>query len=158
MEKVPFFDTAGAVAHVAEEGSPQSAAIAGKEAAGVYGLSILKEGIENNPRNYTRFFVIARTERESFRKPNMSALVFTTRDEPGALYTVLRILAERGLNMKKLESRPIQGKPWQYMFFVAVDIPKEEGALDRALDALKEEAGDVRMLGLYASGDGAPLT
>ncbi len=156
IEKIPFFDTAGAVAHVAREGSPEAAAIAGKEAARVYGLSILKEGIETNPHNYTRFFVIARTEVEPFRTPNRAALVFSTRDEPGALYTVLRILAERGLNMKKLESRPIQGKPWQYMFFVVVDIPEEEGALDRAFTALKEEAGDVRLLGLYASSDATP--
>ncbi|MFO7848667.1 MAG: prephenate dehydratase, partial [Spirochaetia bacterium] len=151
MEKVPFFDTAGAVAYVAERKDPEAAAIAGKEAARVYGLSILKEGIESNPRNYTRFFVIARNEVETLRTPNRAALVFSTRDEPGALFAVLKILAEMGLNMKKLESRPIQGKPWQYMFFVVVDIPKEEGAMDRAIAALKEEAGDVRVLGLYAS-------
>lgn len=151
MEKVPFFDTAGAVAYVAEQKDPEAAAIAGKEAARVYGLSILKEGIESNPRNYTRFFIIARSEVDTLRTPNRAALVFSTRDEPGALFAVLKILAEMGLNMKKLESRPIQGKPWQYMFFVAVDIPKEEGAMDRAISALKEEAGDVRVLGLYAS-------
>ncbi|MFO7848558.1 MAG: 3-deoxy-7-phosphoheptulonate synthase [Spirochaetia bacterium] len=151
MEKVPFFDTAGAVAYIAEQKDSQAAAIAGKEAAKVYGLSILKEGIESNPRNYTRFFIIARSEMETLRTPNRAALVFSTRDEPGALFTVLRILAEMGLNMKKLESRPIQGKPWQYMFFVAVDIPKEEGVMDRAIAALKDEAGDVRVLGLYAS-------
>jgi 3-deoxy-7-phosphoheptulonate synthase len=156
MEKVPFFDTAGAVAYVAEQNNPNLAAIAGKEAARVYGLSILKEGIESNPHNYTRFFVIDRSEQGPFRKPNRAALVFTTRDEPGALYTVLKILAERGLNMKKLESRPIQGKPWQYMFFVAVDIPKEEDALDRGLRALKEGAGDVRLLGRYFSSDAEP--
>jgi 3-deoxy-7-phosphoheptulonate synthase len=153
LEQVPFFDTAGAAAYVARTGDPSLGAIAGREAAEEYGLELLKEGIETNPHNYTRFFVIARSEQGAVREPNRAALVFSTGDTPGALYRVLKILADRGLNMKKLESRPIQGKPWQYMFFVTVDLPAEARVLEEALADMRQQAGSVRLLGRYHSTD-----
>jgi prephenate dehydratase len=153
LERVSYFDTAGAAALVARKGEPELGAIAGREAAAEYGLEVLKEGIETNPHNYTRFFVISRTERGPVREPNRAAFVFSTGDTPGALYRVLKVLADRGLNMKKLESRPIQGKPWQYMFFVVVDLPPEQEVLQEAMERLKEQAGSVRLLGLYHSTD-----
>jgi 3-deoxy-7-phosphoheptulonate synthase len=149
IERVPFFDTAGAVAHVAQMQDATLGAIAGREAAKVYDMEVLKEGIENNPRNYTRFFVIAREETASTRTPNRAALVFSTQDKPGALFQVLKILADYGLNMKKLESRPIQGKPWNYMFFVAVDLPAEQSVLNAAINQMSDSAVDVRLLGHY---------
>ena len=149
VERVPFFDTAGAVAHVAHMQDPTLAAIAGREAAKVYDMEVLKEGIENNPRNYTRFFVIAREETATTRKPNRAALVFSTQDKPGALFNVLKILADYGLNMKKLESRPIQGKPWNYMFFVAVELPSEQSVLNEAIEKMSDSAANVRLLGHY---------
>ncbi|HDQ14320.1 MAG TPA: prephenate dehydratase, partial [Sediminispirochaeta sp.] len=149
IEKVPFYDTAGAVAYIAERGDPSLAAIAGREAAQVYEMEVLKEGIENNPRNYTRFYVISRTETESIHKPNRGVLVFSTQDKPGALFDVLQVLAEHQLNMKKLESRPIQGKPWNYMFLLAVELPERPEVLDRAMKEIKGKAEDLRLLGLY---------
>src|SRR6056297_986815 len=149
IERVPFFDTAGAVAHVAQMQDPTLGAIAGREAAKVYDMEVLKEGIENNPRNYTRFFIIAREETASTRTPNRAALVFSTKDKPGALFQVLKILADYGLNMKKLESRPIQGKPWNYMFFVAVDLPADRSVLTEAIEKMAGSAVDVRLLGHY---------
>jgi len=151
IERVPFFDTAGAVAHVAEQKDLSLGAIAGYEASRVYDVEILKEGIENNPRNYTRFFIIARTETAPIHSPNRAALVFSTRDKPGALFDVLKVLADNGLNMKKLESRPIQGRPWNYMFLVAVDMPESQDILDGTIVEIKKTAGDVRVLGLYYS-------
>jgi len=154
IERVPFFDTAGAVAHIADLNDPSLGAIAGREAAKVYNVQILQEGIENNPRNYTRFFVIARTETSPIHSPNRVALMFSTQDKPGALFSVLKVMADNGLNMKKLESRPIQGKPWNYMFFVSVDLPEKREILDIAIDKIKKVAGDVRQLGLYYSHGG----
>jgi len=151
IERVPFFDTAGAVAHIADLKDPSLGAIAGREAAKVYNVSVLQEGIENNPRNYTRFFIIARVETPPIHSPNRAALTFSTLDKPGALFSVLKVLADHGLNMKKLESRPILGKPWNYMFFVAVDLPEKREILDEAVEAIKKTAGDVRQLGLYYS-------
>jgi len=149
IEREPFFDTAGAVAHIAEMRDPALGAIAGREAAKVYGVDVLREGIENNPRNYTRFFIIARLETPPIYSPNMAALMFSTLDKPGALFSVLKVLAENGLNMKKLESRPIQGKPWNYMFFVAVDLPEKREIFDKTIEEIKGTAGDVRVLGTY---------
>ncbi len=127
IQRNPFFDTAGAVAYVAKEGNRAFAAIAGRKTAEYYGLEILKEGIETNPRNYTRFYIIAREETKGLVSgsviPNRSVMVFSTPDSPGALFTCLKVLADYGLNMKKLESRPIHGKPWEYMFFVETEIP-----------------------------------
>ncbi len=158
LEKIPCFDTAGAAAQVAKACDTGSAAIAGRAAAEEYGLTVLKEGIESNPHNYTRFFLVSRTGRRAARRPNRAALVFTTGDTPGALYRVLEVLSEGGLNMKKLESRPIHGKPWQYMFFAAVDIPARREVLDEALARMREQAESVRLLGLYHSTDAAGVS
>ena len=149
IEGVPFYDTAGSVAYVAESKRPEWAAIASAEAAAVYGLEILKEGIETNPRNYTRFFVIARAERAGSHDANMASLVFATPDKPGALFECLKILSDESLNMHKLESRPIQGKPWEYMFYVDVEIPSETAAFERAVARLSEESEGFRILGRY---------
>ncbi len=149
LERVPFYDTAGSVAHIAKEGKRDQAAIASQEAARVYGMEILKEGIETNPRNYTRFVVIARLEHPDVPDPNLGSLVFSTADKPGALFTCLRILAERSINLKKLESRPILGKPWQYMFYLDLELPKEPEAFREAVDLLRNESEDLRVLGLY---------
>ncbi|MDA3832093.1 MAG: 3-deoxy-7-phosphoheptulonate synthase, partial [Spirochaetales bacterium] len=152
IEQVPFFDTAGAVAHVKKNNDPASAAIAGAQTAAYYGLSILREGIETNPRNYTRFYIITR---EDFfekiaggKEPNRSVMVFSTPDKPGALFTALKILADHGLNMKKLESRPIPGKPWEYMFFVETEISSIE-EFSSAVNKLKKICETFRVLGTF---------
>ncbi len=148
-ERIPYNDTAGAVIFVAREGRRENAAIAGEQAAQAYRMQILKSGIETHSRNYTRFLVIAREERALPDRPNKASLVFATPDKPGALYLALQVLAERRINMKKLESRPILGRPWQYMFYLDVDVPAEAGVFQQAMEALKGETQDLRVLGLY---------
>ena len=149
MEGIPFYDTAGAVANLAQLKDPSCAAIAGEEAARVYGMHIIKESIETNPRNYTKFFIITRTDKAQFENPNRAAFVFSTPDKPGALFSCLKILADSGINMNKLESRPIPGKPWQYMFFLSVDLPEETESFDAALDQIANTSEDLRVLGKY---------
>lgn len=154
IERIPFFDTAGAVAYAAEEQNPEIAAIAGRQTADYYGMTILKEGIETNPRNYTRFYILAREEEaESLvgsRKANRGVMVFSTPDTPGALFTSLKIMSDFGLNMKKLESRPIHGKPWEYMFFVETEIPDEQ-TYKKACTALTHCSETFRNLGIFYS-------
>ncbi len=145
----PYYDTAGSVAFIAKEGNPEYGAIAGTEAAKVYGMAVLKEGIETNPRNYTRFVVIAREERGEPEDWNKASLVFAAPDTPGSLFTCLRIIADRKLNMRKLESRPIHGKPWEYMFYVDVEIGGEREEFRAALEDLSKTAIDLRLLGVY---------
>ena len=148
-EQVPFYDTAGAAAYIAEQKDPSLAAIAGEKAAEVYGVQVLKQGIETNPRNYTRFVIVARAEHPATSSPNKASLVFSLRNKPGALFLVLKILAERSLNMTKLESRPILGKPWEYMFYVDVEVPQDSSLFYETAEALENEAASFRILGVY---------
>ncbi|MBN1837048.1 MAG: 3-deoxy-7-phosphoheptulonate synthase [Spirochaetales bacterium] len=149
-EKLPFYDTAGSVAHVAALGTPENAAIASLQAAAAHRMKVLKEGIETNSRNYTRFVIIAREELSQVKEPTRASLVFSTANSPGSLYQALRILAERSINMVKLESRPIPSRPWQEMFYVDVDIPKDRRDFEPALEELRKATEELRVLGLYA--------
>ena len=148
-ELVPFYDTAGSVSHIADEASPENAAIANARAAEVYGMQILKEAIETNPRNYTRFVVLSREEEEIDVDANLASLVFSTPDKPGALFRAMEIMANASLNLKKLESRPIPGKPWQYMFYVDLEMPDSSESFSQALERLHETVADLRVLGVY---------
>ncbi len=155
-DRVAFYDTAGAVRHVAEAGLKENAAIASEEAARVYGLSVLRQGLETNVQNYTRFFIIAREEQApppeaGTRRTRKASLCFAVADQPGALFKALRVLADRGLNMKKLESRPIHGKPWEYLFYIDVDLPADAGVFARIIEELKPVTEDLRVLGTYGS-------
>ena len=150
-EKVPFYDTAGAVGFIAREARPENAAIASLEAARAHGMKVLKEGIESNSRNYTRFVIIAREETARVREANKASLVFATANTPGSLFQALRVLAERNINMVKLESRPIAGKPWEELFYLDVAIPEAEEPFRLALEELKGVTEGLRILGVYRS-------
>ena len=152
-EKIPFYDTAGAIALVARQGNRENAGIASADAARVHKMKVLKEGIETDSQNYTRFVIIAREEialaEHRSEKINRASLVFSTANTPGSLFRALQVLAERKINMVKLESRPIAGKPWEEMFYVDVDIPREEKAFQDALEELTGATETLRTLGLY---------
>jgi 3-deoxy-7-phosphoheptulonate synthase len=153
-------NTASAVLSIAEatEAGRSIAAIAAEQAATVYGLSVLKAGIETNPQNYTRFVIIARKPEHGRAptpptmgegQPNKASLVFSVHDEAGSLFACLKILSEQGVNLSKLESRPILGKPWRYLFYVDAKMPDKEGVFDAAMDALALNTEDFRLLGTY---------
>jgi 3-deoxy-7-phosphoheptulonate synthase len=155
-ERVSYYDTAGAVRFVAEKNSPEDAAIASAEAAEVYNLVVLKQGIETNVQNYTRFFVIARVtdapDGPGPREKGKASFSFSVADQPGALFRALQVIAGRGLNMKKLESRPILGKPWQYLFYIDVDLPSDQSVFGACMEELKSVSEDLRVLGTYRAG------
>jgi 3-deoxy-7-phosphoheptulonate synthase len=147
-ELVAARDTATAVRRIKEDGNPEEVAIAAKEAAALYGLTILKEGIETNARNYTRFAVIA-ADTVSNGPREKSSLVYSTSNKPGALYDTLRIFSENGINLVKLESRPIHGKPWEYMFYVDLEADVEAAELKGVMDKLTENTEFLKILGIY---------
>ncbi len=155
-ERVSFYDTAGAARFVAEQNAAENAAIASDEAAEVYDLAVLKQGLETNVQNYTRFFVIARVtdspDGPGPREKGKASFCFSVADQPGALFRALQVLAERGLNMKKLESRPIHGKPWQYLFYIDVDLPSDRSVFSACMEELKSVTEDLRVLGTYRAG------
>ena len=151
-EALPFFDTAGAVAHISQLKNPAYAAIASSVAARYHSMEILKEAIESDSNNFTRFYVICRQEyAEVYRstaKIDRVAFVFAVKDRPGSLFDVLRILSKYGLNMKKLESRPILGKPWEYSFFVEAEMIEEE-LFEKATEELIASSASFRILGTF---------
>jgi prephenate dehydratase len=159
IDRVPFYDTAGSVKMVIEERLQDAAAIASTVAAEIYGGHILRRSIESDRRNFTRFFLL-RTPAYARRHPVRAArnaawktsLVFSTRNIPGALFRALSAFALRDLNLTKIESRPLRGKPWEYLFYLEfldrVDSPNAQNALNH----LRELADFFRVLGCYPKG------
>lgn len=148
-EPVPFYDTAGAVAEIARVSDSSQAALAGSLAATEHKMSVLAEGIETNSENYTRFVVLARYNHIPISDSTRASIVFSISDKPGSLFQILQILAKQNLNMKKLESRPIPGRPWEYMFYVDLDLPPEYQQFQNAMAQVKEVATSYRLLGEY---------
>ena len=159
IEKIPFYDTAGSVKMVMEEGLTDAAAIASSVASEIYGARILRRSIESDRQNFTRFFLLrtsAYARRHAVRpKPNTpwkTSLVFSTRNQAGALFRALSAFALRDLSLAKIESRPLRGKPWEYLFYVDflghVDSPQVRNALGH----LRELADFLRVLGCYPKG------
>jgi prephenate dehydratase len=152
---LPFYDTAGAVKYIKEQNDKSLAAIAGAPAAVYHKMNVLAAGIESHPSNYTRFYIISRVENAnnflSASKPNKAAMIFNVSHKPGSLFEALKVLSDYGLNLKKLESRPILGKPWEYSFFVEVDILNQEEAFDEVVKVLKEKCSMFRVLGKFNS-------
>jgi prephenate dehydratase len=149
MESYAFYDTAGSVKQLMELRDRRVAGIASEAAAHYYGAQILEAGIEDNPENYTRFFLVRRAA-EAVMDPesNKISLAFSLEHKPGSLVKALTELAWIGANMTKIESRPVHGKPWEYIFFVDCQIQKaEDGA--RAVEALKPHCAMVKELGRY---------
>jgi prephenate dehydratase len=156
IEKVPFYDTAGSAKMVMEEKPPDAAAIASTVAASIYGARILRRSIEDDRQNFTRFFLLNKTRRvlppQRPVKVWKTSLVFTTRNIPGALFRGLSAFALRDLNLTKIESRPLRGKPWEYLFYVDFEGREEDPVARKALGHLAELADFMRVLGSYPRG------
>jgi len=147
IEPVPFYDTAGSVKHVIEKGLRDAAGIAGRQAASVYGGKILKAGIEDDKRNFTRFFLIRKTKRV-LTGANKTSIAFSVKNVPGALFKALSVFALRDISLSKIESRPMRGRPWEYVFYVDI-LRGEDEAARNALHHLGEVADLVKILGIY---------
>ena len=149
LTAVPFYDTAGAAAH-AVYGGGAIAGIAGEQAAAEYGGEVLIAGIEDNPANFTRFLLI-RPSQAAYRAPvsaNKVSLAFAVPNRPGALVTALAIFARHSLNLSRLESRPVPGSPWQYVFYADYQLERPEDA-DLALAELAGLCSYLKELGRY---------
>jgi chorismate mutase/prephenate dehydratase len=147
-EPVSSYDTAGSVKMLKEQGLRDSAAIASKRAAEVYGMEVLDSGIETHHENYTRFLVIGREDGRPTSRDKTS-IAFIVDHRPGTLYTALKAFAENGIDLTKIESRPMLGKPWEYIFFIDVIGHREDSDLSMALSLLGESSHSVKILGSY---------
>lgn len=150
MHPIPAYDTSGAVADISKDKSAlHKAAIASDVAARVWDMEILKEGIETNPNNYTRMAIIGRSENVKVDKPNKASVLFSLSDEAGALSTCLALFSKHGLNMTRIESRPIHGKPWSYSFYVDLQVPEDQSLFEKAVSEVSGVVKDFRVLGMY---------
>lgn len=147
LQAVPFYDTAGSVKHVIENGLRDSAGIASREAAAVYKGKILKAGIEDDKRNFTRFFLVKK-QRRIVAQANKSSIAFKVKNVPGSLFKALSVFALRDISLSKIESRPMRGRPWEYVFYVDFLRGDDEPARN-ALRHLAEVASFVKVLGVY---------
>ena len=155
LEKTPFYDTAGSVKMLAETRPPDAAGIASSLAAELYGATILEKSIEDDHRNFTRFVLLRRqAELPKSREEAKTSLVFTTRNVPGSLFRALSVFALRDISLAKIESRPLRGKPWEYLFYLDFYGHVEDPKVKNALNHLQELADLYRVLGCYPRGSG----
>lgn len=157
VEREPFYDTAGSVKMIVEQKLLDAAAIASALAAEIYGAKVLRRSIEDDRRNFTRFFLLTKKgipgpELASPPSSEMkTSLVFTTRNIPGALFRALSAFALRDLNLSKIESRPLRGRPWEYLFYLDLIADMSDERLKKAIGHLEELADFLRVLGSYPS-------
>lgn len=147
-ELIPTYDTAGSVKMIKEQGITDGAAIAGVRAAEIYGMQIMAQEIEDNPNNFTRFFVLARHD-APWTGNDKTSIVFSVSHKPGALYRLLRELAASQINLTKIESRPTRQRPWEYNFYLDFEGHREDTASREALGKIEETALFIKVLGSY---------
>lgn len=156
MSAYAFYDTAGSVKQIVEQRDHHAAAIASEAAARYFGAQVIASDVEDNPENFTRFFSVRRTN-DALLDPdaNKISLAFAVENRPGSLVAALTALAEIGTNLTKIESRPVHGSPWEYIFYVDCQVHSvDEGK--QAVKVLAPHCSMVRELGLYreATADG----
>ena len=152
IEAIPFYDTAGSVKQLMELRDRSSAGIASMQAAPHYGGEVLASGIEDNPENYTRFFLIRRrSEAQTDPASDKVSLAFTVENRPGTLVEALQVFAGQGTNLTRIESRPVHGQPWHYVFYADYQLSNPQSA-DAALELLGQHCSTVKELGRYRAG------
>ncbi len=158
IQAVPEYDTAGAVEKVIKENRRDTAAIAGSRTAEIFGGVILADKIQDHAENYTRFLLVSPEKREiddSVR--NKTTIVLKLANTPGSLFHSLRPFAERGIDLTKIESRPIKGSPFEYLFYIdLVSEPGKVSVVSEAVTELRNISASLRVLGTYPKTDARP--
>jgi prephenate dehydratase len=148
LKRLATQDTAGSVRDVTASGDRTRAAIASRRAAQTYGGTILREHLEDNRENYTRFLLLSTDGRAASDADKLS-LVFELDHRPGALLRALEPFAQRGMNLLKIESRPVHGRPWQYRFYLDLQAARNQPGAEAAIGELREQVVNLRILGSY---------
>jgi prephenate dehydratase len=152
-QRIPAYDTAGAVKMIAENELFDSAAIASELACKIYSMKLVKAGIEDDPNNVTRFIAIAKSETFDVKMKRgedfKTSIIFQTMHKPGSLVAALRCLSEKGINLLKIVSRPIQEKHWEYSFYVEFEGSVDDKECEDAIKELKSKTTDLKILGSY---------
>ena len=154
MKPIVAYDTAGSVKLIIESRETGAAAIASTSAAAVYGAKVIASGIEDDPQNFTRFSLLARAEEAAAHPPPeiesaKTSIVFALENKTGSLYRAMAVFALRDLDLTKIESRPLIGRPWEYSFYLDFTGHTDEKRVQNALAHLAEFAANVKVLGCY---------
>jgi prephenate dehydratase len=155
FQAIAEWNTAGSVELIKQRSWRHAAAIAGEAAAEHYGMAILRRNLEDERANYTRFLALGREPAES-TGPCKTSLAFAGKNEPGLLFRCLAAFALRGIDLSKIESRPLRGVPWEYVFYLDFSGSLSEPSCARALEQLREMSSFVRLFGSYPRGNAAP--
>jgi len=149
---IPYYNTAGSIKLIKEKKLKHCAGIASERSARIYGMKILKKGIENNPKNYTRFLIIAKNVETIPTGNDKTSIIFTLKHIPGILFKALRVFAKRNINLTKIESIPIPEKPWEYNFVLEFEGHMRERRIHSALKELKKQVTFLKVIGSYPCG------
>ncbi|MBS7659355.1 MAG: prephenate dehydratase [Candidatus Bathyarchaeia archaeon] len=147
-EVIPAFDTAGSVKMIKERGLIDAAAIASERAAKIYGMNVLVKDIGDSINNYTRFFVLSKSD-APYTGRDKTSIIFSIKSYPGSLYRVLGEFAKRNINLTKIESRPTKQTPWEYNFYLDFEGHRTEKHCMEALEAIKDKTNFIKILGSY---------
>ena len=151
IEPTPFYDTAGSVKMILEKKLSDAAAIASEAAAALYGGRILKRDIGDHKQNYTRFFLLSHPSMAKSSPPGTkTSIAFVTRNISGALFRCVSVFALRDINLTKIESRPLQGRPWEYLFYLDFIGNPASPSVRNALNNMAEITEFLRILGCYS--------
>lgn len=148
LKTVPTYDTAGSVKILLELKKDNIACIASRKAAEIYNVPVIREGIEDNPNNYTRFLVLTNRKQERTSKDKTS-IIFSIKHVPGALYEVLEKFNTNKINLTKIESRPTKTTPWEYNFYVDFEGHQSDKNIQDTLDKIKPNTVFLKVLGSY---------
>jgi len=155
IEIVATYDTAGSARIIRDEQLRDTAAVASRRAGEVFGLDAIRESIQDFDHNITRFIVVSR-QADPLGTPDKTTLAFALQNEPGALFKALSVFALRDIDLTKLESRPIPGRPWEYLFYLDLGVGRDDLRCGRAIVHLAESARWVKTLGSYPRWRPAP--
>ncbi|PIP17126.1 MAG: bifunctional chorismate mutase/prephenate dehydratase, partial [Candidatus Portnoybacteria bacterium CG23_combo_of_CG06-09_8_20_14_all_37_13] len=150
---ISVYNTAAAVKILKNKNIKDGGAIASERAASLYKMKILKKGVETTPKNFTRFFIVAKRTPPQAKKMKTS-IVFSLKHHPKSLFKVLEIFAQKNINLTKIESRPIIGKPWEYNFYLDFIGSLKEKKIKKALKELREKTISSKTLGSYPQARG----
>ena len=148
LKTVPTYDTAGSVKIIKEINDAHSAAIASNDAGNLYNIPIVKEGIENNTNNYTRFLIFSKIHLEE-ETNDKTSIIFSVKHEPGALHNILKEFNENEINLTKIESRPKKGATWEYNFYLDFVGHVTDPKIGSMLDSLKKNTKFLKIIGSY---------
>jgi len=148
LKPIPTYDTAGSVKIILELNKDNISCIASRKAAEIYNVPIIKEGIEDNPNNYTRFLVLANKKKEKTSKDKTS-IIFTIKHIPGALYNILEKFNANSINLTKIESRPTKSTPWEYNFYVDFEGHQDDTNIQDTLEKIETNTTFLKILGSY---------